>query len=122
MEDQRRSPRRGAQAAIVLDDGRVFHAGTVRDVSDTGLYVETTAPLEAGTWVDLSPLDGNGVEVKARVVHARSPDWPRGVGLELIGAPEDNARFMEAILGPDAPKRRARPRQPTIPPGQSGNS
>ncbi len=118
MEERRRTARQAVHFALVLDDGAVFQAGTARDVSDGGLFFETAAQLDPGTIVHLSPLDGPGLEVRARVVHAR----PSGLGLELVDAPERNIMLVDAVLGrrPSAP--RPVPRRTTIPPGQSGNS
>lgn len=126
MEERRRTPRQRVSFALVLDDGAVFHAGTARDVSEGGLFFETPAAPAVGSIVHVSPLDGPGLEVRARVIHLRataprSPE-PAGLGLELVDAAERNVLLVDAILGHRPSTPRPPPRRTTIPPGQSGTS
>jgi PilZ domain len=53
---QNRSPRYVLKLQIVYDDGNSFMSGPVSNMSDTGVFIETVMPLNAGTKVRLLPL------------------------------------------------------------------
>ncbi len=51
-----RSPRYPLQFQVVFDDGHSFMSGPVRDVSETGIFIETVMPLDPGTRVRIVPV------------------------------------------------------------------
>jgi hypothetical protein len=51
-----RSPRYPLQFQVVYDDGQSFMSGPVRDVSESGIFIETVMPLDPGTKVRITPL------------------------------------------------------------------
>ncbi len=70
-EEKRSAARHAVRFHLVYDDGSSYNAGTVRDVSETGLFLETAMPLSVGTVVTLTPLDREGhttFEVRAEVM------------------------------------------------------
>lgn len=91
-KNQRQSERHRVRFHLVYDDGGTFNAGTVRDVSEGGLFLETAIPLPVGTVVTLTPLDAAGRtvwEVKARVTRVIPYDHDdlehaAGMGLQFI--------------------------------------
>jgi len=76
-------------------DGRFRH-GIVRDLSETGLFVQTAAPPAPGTVVEVRLLAGGErreIPLRARVARQRRVDprlariEPNGIGLEILDAP-----------------------------------
>src|SRR5688500_3597250 len=51
-----RSPRYPLEFQVVWDDGQGYMAGPVRDVSESGCFIETVMPLEPGKRVRIQPL------------------------------------------------------------------
>lgn len=90
--EQRRDERHRVRFHLVYDDGSSFNAGTVHDVSVSGLFLETALPLPLGSEVCLTPV-GEGhelFEVKARVMRCVPysagvmADRPAGMGLQFL--------------------------------------
>jgi uncharacterized protein (TIGR02266 family) len=109
-EDHRRqAERHRVRFHLVYDDGSSFNAGTVRDVSEGGLFLETALPLPIGTEVRLTPLlaDANGTqlfEVRAKVARSIPYDpesgneQPAGMGLQFIGlSPDEQTQVVRMI-------------------------
>lgn len=105
-KEQRQSERHRVRFHLVYDDGGSFNAGTVRDVSEGGLFLETALPLPAGTIVTLTPLDSAGrtlSEVRARVTRSISYDperleQPAGMGLQFLDLDAEERRTIVAMI------------------------
>jgi hypothetical protein len=105
-KDQRRSERHRVRFHLVYDDGGSFNAGTVRDVSEGGLFLETALPLPIGTIVTLTPLDSAGktlLEVKARVARSLPYDPDNfeqhpGMGLQFLHLDDGERRNVVALI------------------------
>ena len=63
VEEKRKSERHRVRFHLVYDDGSSFNAGTVRDVSEGGLFLETAISVGIGTEVKLTPLDTAGTNI-----------------------------------------------------------
>jgi c-di-GMP-binding flagellar brake protein YcgR len=106
-DEKRKTERHKVRFHLVYDDGSSFNAGTVHDVSEGGMFLETALPLDVGTEVRLNPLDNAGdslFEVRARVI--RSVPYDRaaeqsivsGMGLQFLDlSGEDRARLVGLI-------------------------
>jgi CheY-like chemotaxis protein len=78
LEQARTDPRGGEGSQIFW---------YLRDVSSTGAFVETEAPLPLGSRLELSlDIDGQPVRVSAEVVRVQEPGWgrPGGVGVRFV--------------------------------------
>lgn len=91
LGERRQSDRHRIRFKLVYDDGNSFNAGTVGDVSTSGLFLETALPLDVGTIVRITPLDSVDdelFEVTARVVrvvsHRDGTHERPGMGLEFM--------------------------------------
>lgn len=101
MEEKRRAERHRVRFKLVYDDGDTFNAGSVRDVSETGLFLETALPLAVNTDVVLTPVDSDEVfEAKGRVVRVVEYDGTRtgGMGIEFTGLDENERRNIVAMI------------------------
>ncbi len=99
--EKRRAERHKVRFKLVYDDGNTFNAGSVRDVSETGLFLETALPLAIGTRVMMTPLDSDELfEAPGRVVRVVEYDGanPGGMGIELIDVDEDERRNIVAMI------------------------
>lgn len=105
--EKRKSERHRVRFHLVYDDGSSFNAGTVHDVSEGGLFLETALPLSVGTEVTLTPVgEGQSLfEVRARVMRtvsydpARMQDDAAGMGLQFLDlSSEERARVVRLIL------------------------
>lgn len=99
MKELRRAERHKVRFKMVFDDGQTYSAGYVRDISRTGLFLETASPLPVGSEVRLEPVEQTDAlfEVSARVVRVAQNDEPMpdaethvndgqvGMGLEFLG-------------------------------------
>ena len=105
-KDQRRSERHRVRFHLVYDDGGSFNAGTVRDVSEGGLFLETGLPLPVGTIVTLTPLDSAGktlLEVKARVARSLPYDPDNfdqhpGMGLQFLNLDDVERKQVVSLI------------------------
>src|SRR6516162_1055231 len=103
-----RAERHRVRFRLVYDDGASFNAGTVRDVSKGGLFLETALPLPVGTEVRLTPLEseagGQLFEVRAKVARSipyddNLPlDQPAGMGLQFVGLSESEQASVVAMI------------------------
>lgn len=91
MSTDLRAERHHVELKLVYDDGSSFSSGRVRDVSDTGLFLETAEPLPKGTVIKLFPLDpeaGEIFEIEAEVVRVEGDDEDAstlgGMGLHFL--------------------------------------
>lgn len=105
--DQRKTERHRVRFHLVYDDGSSFNAGTVRDVSEGGLFLETALPLPVGTEVRLTPLDPAGealFEVRARVMRSIPYDpndlnkEPAGMGLQFLDLALDERKQVVDMI------------------------
>ena len=78
MKEHRRAQRHKVRFKMVFDDGQTYSAGYVRDISQTGLFLETAQPLPVGAEVRLEPVDHEDAlfEVSARVVRVVQDEEP----------------------------------------------
>ncbi|MCB9655603.1 MAG: PilZ domain-containing protein [Deltaproteobacteria bacterium] len=105
-EDERQSERHQVRFKLVYDDGNTFNAGSVADVSEGGIFLETALPLPIGTVVRLTPLDpaaGQLFEVEARVARVIAYDQTTGersgMGLQFQNLSDaERKRVTELIL------------------------
>lgn len=103
--EHRQSERHRIRFKLVYDDGNSFNAGSVANVSEGGLFLETALPLPVGTVVRLTPLDEASdmlFEVGARVMRSIPYDptsiEAAGMGLQFIDLPDaDRKRVVEMI-------------------------
>ena len=91
--EQRQSTRHPVRFKIVYDDGSTFNAGTVINISDGGVFLQTAIPLDKGTEIVLTPVDdaGQTFEVRAcvvRVIPFEPGGPPAGMGLQFLGLTE----------------------------------
>jgi uncharacterized protein YndB with AHSA1/START domain len=114
---RRSSNRVKRRVTVGLRIGAQQHHGIVLDVSPSGLFVATTAPIQPGTElvVEFSARDGGTpFEVNARVARRRrvpqnlqSYEVP-GIGLQVIDPPPEFARLtgggklVEGAVEPEA--------------------
>ena len=104
--EQRRSERHRLRFHLVYEDGSSFNAGTVHDVSATGLFLETALPLAVGSEVTLTPVSQGDepFEVRARVVRCvpyrpdHMPDEPAGMGLQFVDLSGPEAERVVALV------------------------
>lgn len=118
-QENRQSERHRVRFHLVYDDGSSFNAGVVRDVSESGLFLETALPLPVGTVVTLTPLDentsGDLFEVSAKVVRTVAyhdsghSQEPPGMGLMFLDLSADErwsvVKMIRALEDRDASRR-----------------
>ena len=96
---------------VVRFEGRRY-SGMVIDMSPSGLFIQTSAKVRPGDFIDLKlsvPGEISPIVVHAEVVRAKSvPAQLRvvdhgGVGIRLVTAPEAYFQFMELLeIGRDS--------------------
>ena len=99
--EKRRAERHRVRFKLVYDDGDTFNAGTVRDVSETGLFLETALPLPKGTKVMLTPLESDEIfEAHGKVVRVEEYDGgnPGGMGIEFTDLSEDEVKNVVTMI------------------------
>lgn len=111
-----RAPRyRVGDLKIIYDTGDAFWTAPVVNVSETGLFVETTHELPVGTrvslWPDSPDEDGLPFEVQAEVVRVQALDldghWDRtpGLALKMVDmAPEQVEQFRSYLKACGVPE------------------
>jgi hypothetical protein len=99
-----RAERHHVELHLVYDDGSTFSTGVVRDVSDSGLFLETAQPLPVGTLLQLFPLDPEAAdlfEIDAEVVRVEeeNPDTSTlgGMGLHFVADARGTAAVHRLI-------------------------
>jgi len=107
-EASKRADRHTTEFKLVYDDGESFTAGRVRDVSETGLFLETAQPAPIGTVLTLFPVDPAASEldeIRAEVMRhiPENPDASElgGMGLRFVDADEirDQIDILIAAMG-----------------------
>ena len=112
MQENRRAERHKVRFRMVFDDGNTYSAGYVRDISRTGMFLETANPLPVGSEVRLEPVDQNDAlfEVSARVVRVVEDDEPIpdaethandgqvGMGLEFVSLDGEAGDGIERMV------------------------
>jgi len=107
MGQEDRSTRYEMNFEVVFDDGETFMAGPVVNVSETGLYIETTMPPKAGTMVRITPLlpESAGLfEFEAEVVRKNELDLDEhfdripGMGVRFVNMTDDEKDHLKALL------------------------
>ena len=112
MKEHRRAQRHKVRFKMVFDDGETYSAGYVRDISRTGLFLETANPLPVDSEVRLEPVDHQDelFEVAARVVRVVQDDEPMpdaethvndgqvGMGLEFLALDSEAADGIEQMV------------------------
>ena len=102
--NQRKTERHHVRFKLVYDDGHTFNAGSVADVSEGGIFLETSLPLPVGTIVRITPLDPAGgtlFEVQARVVRSipyHEATDAAGMGVEFLGLSDVERKSMVALI------------------------
>ena len=111
-QENRRAERHKIRFKMVFDDGNTYSAGYVRDISRTGIFLETASPLPVGSEVRLEPVDQNDalLEVLARVVRVVENDEPMpdaethvndgqvGMGLEFVEIDGEAGEGIEQMV------------------------
>lgn len=100
-----RSPRRATKLRAVVDDGAARSVGRVRDMSTSGLFVDTSGSsdgntgLAVGRKVAVVPLIGDldGERLPAEV--ARVGD--RGLAIRFVGLDAEHRQRLRAIMNGD---------------------
>lgn len=103
-EDSKRAERHPTEFKLIYDDGESFTAGRVRDLSETGLFLETAQPAPIGTVLTLFPVDAatqDIYEIRAEVVRhiSENPDTSDlgGMGLRFVDPDEVRAQ-IDALI------------------------
>ncbi len=102
---------------VAYDDGEGFMTGHVVDVSESGLFIETTMPLKEGTRVRITPLlpEKAGLfELEAEVVRAKEYDpdvlmeMPPGMGVRFVSvSDEEKKNLLQLFAASDVAKKLA---------------
>lgn len=92
---------------IVYDDGDGFMSGRVLDISQSGLFLETAMPLEAGTKVRMTPLVPEEVglfEIEGEVMRTDEYTEERlmthapGMGIRFINMSDAEHAELEKLM------------------------
>jgi PilZ domain len=109
--EKRKQQRARKRLTCELVWGASRHTALVRDLSRSGLFVQTRVKLEPGTRIQVVFAASGGFpgfEVEARAIRQRQiaprlqPSVPGGVGLELIDPPDAFRELLEAGYARDA--------------------
>jgi hypothetical protein len=106
-----RSPRRATRLRAVVDDGARRAVASVRDMSTSGLFVESSPPLALGTKVAVVPLLGelDGERLPAEVARIAE----RGLALRFLGLdPDQRQRLRRTFANDNTPLKP--PRRSTL--------
>ncbi len=96
-----RRVRRRTLGRAIREDPIAESAWGIRDVSITGAFLETDAPLPAGSELELALVFGTAViHVTARVIRVQEPAWGQvgGVGIEFTRFRGDSQEFLESYI------------------------
>jgi hypothetical protein len=105
---------------VVYDAGDSFWSGPVTDMSESGIFVETTHSLPVGTRVTLMPEVSEDeqlpFEIQAEVVRVNEYDLDEhfdrtpGIAFRLVGLSLENfAQVRQFLLAHGVPARGAKP-------------
>jgi c-di-GMP-binding flagellar brake protein YcgR len=92
---------------IVFDDGEGFMSGPVIDISETGCFIETVMPLEAGKLVRLTPLlpgETGLFEIEGEVVRKHEYDLDNhfdrtpGMGIRFVELSPGHREQLKLLL------------------------
>lgn len=92
---------------IVFDDGDGFMTGPVIDMSETGCFIETVMPLEAGKRVRLTPLltgESGIFELEGEVVRKQDYDLDHhfdrtpGMGIRFVDPDGGQLEHVRRLL------------------------
>ncbi|MEM7675319.1 MAG: PilZ domain-containing protein [Myxococcota bacterium] len=112
MKEHRRAQRHKVRFKMVFDDGQTYSAGYVRNISRTGIFLETANPLPVGSEVRLEPVEHQDAlfEVAAKVVRVAQLDEPIpeaetsandgqvGMGLEFLELEPEAGDSIEQMV------------------------
>ncbi len=96
-----RRVRRRTLGRAIREDPIAESAWSIRDVSITGAFLETSAPLPVGSELELALVFGTAViHVTARVIRVQEPAWGQvgGVGIEFTRLRGDSQQFLESYI------------------------
>ena len=96
-----RRVRRRTLGRAIRDDPIAESAWGIRDVSISGAFLETHAPIPVGSELELALVFGTAViHVTARVVRVQEPAWGQvgGVGIEFTRLRGDSRQFLESYV------------------------
>lgn len=106
MTERRKEPRFTITAAIKWSNGNRIIESNTRDISYSGVFVETLAPCEVGETIKISiPIVSGTIEVEGEVRWIREDDegHPEGMGIyflrELSFAERNAIKIM--LIGSD---------------------
>jgi uncharacterized protein (TIGR02266 family) len=115
MSTSERAERYSLRFPVAYDDGEGLMTGYVVDLSESGLFIETVMPLEAGRTVRITPLlpETAGIfELEVAVVRAfeYDPDVlmkrPPGMGVRFTSlSDEEKANLRQLFAAPTVPNR-----------------
>lgn len=115
-----RAERHHLEFKLVYDDGEHYSSGRVRDVSDSGLFLETPDPAQVGTVLTLFPLDPEAeglfeLHVEVVRVEADDPDTNQlgGMGLRFL-EPDSVLEQIHALIEALEKTQAARPQDPYL--------
>ncbi len=96
-----RRVRRRTLGRAIRDDPMAESAWGIRDVSITGAFLETHAPIPVGSELELALVFGTAViHVTARVVRVQEPACGQvgGVGIEFTRFRVESQHFLESYI------------------------
>jgi CheY-like chemotaxis protein len=99
-----RARRPSVGTALLIDAGGERDASLafeIRDLSVSGAFLATLGPVPLATELQLALLlDGESLDVKARVVRIQEPSWANeaGVGVRFDGLPDAARRWLAARI------------------------
>ena len=106
-EAQNRSTRHRITAAVHTPEGK----GRVVNISNSGLFFETSEPLELGRILhislilnDLHPMPPVQLEAAGRVVRVEKVDGKSGVAIEFTSLRFENADTWTALQPDETPR------------------
>ncbi len=96
-----RRVRRRTLGRAIREDPITESAWGIRDVSISGAFLETHAPIPVGSELELALVFGTAViHVTARVVRVQEPAWGQvgGVGIAFTRLRGDSRQFLESYV------------------------
>lgn len=116
IEEKRKSPRLRLPVEIEAVSG-TFRIGTLKDVSEEGMFIQSTDPKEVGTRLDMSltlPGDGKKIRLVGEVAWVNPPPeqnepWPEespgalvmvnpGMGVRILYISEEDRTLLQKFL------------------------